>query len=232
MIDKAPVPLNRSLVRVQVGGRAYDAVREPNCRTCTHPARHEIENMIVQGFSYRAVAGQYSEVEWADADGSTTMLPRVTFTNIYEHFQRGHMPASAEAMRRIIERRAEQIGAAQYENQIEQIVDHHILAQQVVLKTQERLASGEIVPEVRDGLAAAKFLQDVETASTGSLDAEAWSEAMQRYFEVAQKIMPPEMWEHFTRALAVDPILLAISNRLSPKDDAIDAEIVDTTGRD
>lgn len=219
---------NRSMVRVRIGNRTYDAVREPRCTTCTHPARHEIEELIVQGHAYRTVASQYSETEWTDADGSTVMLPKITFMNITHHFQQGHMPAQAEAMRRIVERRAEQIGVEQYERQINQIVDHHVFAEQVLVRTQERLVMGEIEPEVRDGMAAAKFLHEVEQANQGSLDAEAWSEAMQRYFEVAQQIMPPDMWSHFTRTLATDPILNAISKRLSPQDDAIEAEIVDT----
>lgn len=229
---KAPIPINRSMVRVKVGSRSYDAVREPTCMTCTHPARHEIEELITQGHTYRSVANKYSEVEWTDADGSVVTLPKVTTNSVVAHFQRGHMPAQAEAMRRIVERRAESIGAAQFEDQINQIVDHHIFAEQVLHKTQERLIRGEIEPDVKDGMAAAKFLADIEAASHGSLDAEAWSDAMQRYFEVAQAIMPPDMWEHFTKTLATDPILLSISNRLAGRTETVDAEIVDTTESD
>jgi hypothetical protein len=35
------------------------------------------------------------------------------------------------------------------------------------------------------------------------------------------------MWEHFTKTLATDPILLAISNRLAGRTETVDAEIVD-----
>jgi hypothetical protein len=160
------------------------------------------------------------------------MLPKITTNSVVTHFQRGHMPAQGEAMRRIVERRAEKIGAAQFEDQVNQIVDHHTFAEQVLHKTQERLIRGEIEPDVKDGMVAAKFLADVESAQQGSLDAEAWSDAMQRYFEVAQAIMPPDMWEHFTKTLATDPILLAISNRLAGRTETVDAEIVDSTESD
>jgi hypothetical protein len=226
-----PASVMKSLVKVRIGDRLVDAGFEPACHTCTHPARAEIEQSIVQGHSYRGVASRYSEVEWTEPNGKTVQLPRVGWESIFTHFKNGHMPVGAEAMRQIVERRAEQIGAKQYEQQVTQIVDQVTFAQQVLTKTQERLISGDIAPEVRDGLAAAKFLQDMEDKSQTSLDAEAWSEAMQRYFEIAQRIMPPEMWEHFTRALSSDPILLAISQRVSEQD-VVDAEIVDMTERD
>lgn len=216
--QKQPIPLNRSLVQVRVGGRTYDAIREPTCHTCTHPARHEIEELITQGYSYRGVAATYSEVDWQDSDGKVFHLPKLNFQSIFYHFKNGHMPATAEAMRRIVERRAEKIGAAQYEKQIEQIVDQHIFAEQVLVRTQERLAKGEIEPEVRDGMAAAKFLQEVEAQTQQGLDAEAWAAAMQRYFELAQQMMPPDMWQHFTQTLSRDPILRSIAARSNPQE--------------
>jgi hypothetical protein len=196
-----------------------------------HPARIEIETLVMQGHSYRSVAVQYSEVEWTDAHGETVTLPKVPVHSVVNHFRNGHMPVPSAAQRMIIERRAEQIGAAQYEQQIDQIIDQYTFAKQVLSKTQERLLAGEIQPEVRDGLAAAKLIHDMESGNEESLDAEAWGEAVQRYFELAQKFMPPDMWEHFTQALRTDPILKAISSRAS-KEDAIDAEIVDSEGRD
>lgn len=226
-----PVHRGRSLIQVRVGNHLVDAVREPQCLTCMHPARMEIETLVMQGHSYRSVAAQYSEVEWKDPNGEVTLLPRVTGNSVINHFRNGHMPVPAAAQRAIIERRAEQIGAAQYEQQVDQIVDQYTFARQVLSKTQERLAAGEIQPEVRDGIAAAKLIQDMESEAEQSMDAEAWGQAMQRYFEIAQKIMPPEMWEHFTHTLATDPILKAISSRVS-KEDAMDAEIVDNEERD
>ena len=230
-IDREPIPINRSLVQVKVGGRVYDAVRDPRCHTCTHPARHEIEELITQGYSYRGVASTYSEVDWQDADGKVHRLPKLSFQSVFYHFKHGHMPATAEAMRRIIERRAEKIGAAQYEKQIEQIVDQHIFAEQVLVRAQERLAKGEIEPEVKDGIAAAKFLQEVEAQTQQGLDVEAWSAAMQRYFEIAQQMMPPDMWHHFTQTLSRDPILRSIAAR-SNQQQIEDAEIVDNPESD
>jgi len=221
-----PVQRGRSLIQVRVGDRLIDAVREPQCWTCMHPARMEIESLVMQGHPYRRVAEQYSEVEWTDPNGESITLPKVTGNSIIHHFRNGHMPVPSAAQRAIIERRAQQIGAAQYENQVEQIVDQYTFAQQVLSRTQERMLSGEIQPEVRDGIAAAKLIQDMDSRAEDSLDVEAWSEAVQRYFEITQKIMPPEMWEHFVHAVSSDPILKAISSRAS-KEDAIDAEIVD-----
>lgn len=226
-----PVHRGRSLIQVKVGDRVVDAIREPKCQTCMHPARMDIETLILQGHPYRTVAAQYSEAEWTDANGETITLPKVTGNSVIHHFRNGHMPVPSAAQRAIMERRAEQIGAAQYEQQTEQLVDQYIFARQVLTRTQERLLAGEIQPEVRDGIAAAKLIQDMESGNEESMDVEAWSEAVQRYFEIAQKFMPPDMWQHFTQALRTDPILKAISSRAS-KEDAIDAEIVDTEERD
>jgi hypothetical protein len=220
-------------VRVKIGNRFYDAIREARCYTCMHPAREEIETQIIQGHSYKSVATQYSEVDWSQADGTTVHLPQVTWSSIMHHFKAGHMPVEAAAMRQIIEKRAESIGVAQYEGQVGQFVDQYTFAQQVVAQTQERMVKGEIRPEVRDGLAAAKLLQDIESASEGSLDSDAWGEAMERYFEVAQKMMPPDMWSQFIRALSTDPILQAIAKRLSTQqENVIDADIVEPNERD
>lgn len=212
-----------SMVQVRIGGRFYDAIYEPRCNTCTHPGRQLIEAAVLQNYSYRAIARNMSGKEIPGPDDVPTMMPEIGHASIRNHFVQGHMPMEAAALRRLAEKRAEEIGS-KYEEAAEQFVDHHVLASAVVQKTYSRLVMGEIEPEVKDGIAAAKFLSDVERAAGGGggIDSEAWSEAMTIYFETARAIMPPDTWYQFTSALASNPILQAISERMAAQQGAIE----------
>lgn len=212
-----------SLVQVRIGNRTYEATYSPRCHTCCHPARMQIEEMILQNHSYRSIAGQFSGQRLPSPDGSTAELPPITWNSIYHHFKAGHTPLGPATLRALSERRAARVGSS-YEEATERFVDHVVLAEAVVGRTHERLVSGEIEPDVRDGLAAAKLLKDVEDGAHRNTDVEAWGQAMTVYFEAAQRIMPPQMWAQFTAALAVDPILRAIGSRGA--ESVVDAEIV------
>lgn len=222
----------KSLVQVKIGGRTYDAVQSSTCRTCMHPARLEIEAKIAQGHTYRAIAEMYSETEYTHGSGETITLPPIEWNHIFAHFQHGHLPVETAVLRAVVDERAKELGQA-YEEQTSKLVDGYVFAKQVLTKAQEGLADGELSPTLSDGIAAAKLIQEIEKSSLGSVEVEAWSEAMMIYFETAQRFMPPEMWEHFVRSLEANPILQAISRRLVAQQqgdlEAIDAEIVKET---
>lgn len=205
----------QSMVQVRIGSRTYDAVYQTNCHTCTHPARMLIEEKILQNFSFRAIAEQYSEKMIEGEGGRPISLPRIGHMSIYNHFHNGHMPLEAATLRKMAERRARQIGH-QYEEAVEQFVDHMVLAEATIARVYDRMVKGEIEPEVRDGLAAAKLMADVEAEHSAGLDSEAWSEAMSVYFETARHHMDEQTWARFTADLQVNPILRALERRLNP----------------
>ena len=213
------------MVQVRIGSRVYDAVYQSNCHTCIHPARMLIEEKILQGYSFRSIADLYSEKTIDDEGGQSLWLPKIGHMSIYNHFHNGHMPLEAEALRKLSERRAKQIGS-RYEEEAGKFVDHMVLAEAVVARAYDRLVLGEIEPEVKDGLAAAKFIAEVEANTNAGLDAEAWSDALTVYFETARMFMDDRTWQEFTIALARNPILRALERRLSPDSDVIDAEPV------
>lgn len=215
-----------ALVRVEIAGKVYDAARVPQCATCTHPARIEIERRLLLGHGYREIATYYSETEYVSG-GLTKVFPPVGFMSIRNHFKSGHMPVEAAVLRQITEERAREL-SEHYEEETAKIVDGYSFARQVLHKAQESLISGDVKVGVQDGIAAARLLREMETQAGGDIDAEVWSQAMTVYFETAQKIMPPEMWVQFTTLLAQNPVLVAIQKRLeATPDDTIDAEIVD-----
>lgn len=224
-MDDEIAPYSESLIQVQIGNRRYSAVRVPNCLTCQHPARMLIEEQIALQRPFRKIAEYFSMKTVELEDGVPTLLPRITHQNIHTHYTRGHMPVEVATMRRLAERRAQQIGVA-LESASDQFVDQVILAEATVARTYERMMLGKIEPEIKDGLAAAKFLQDVQDKAQGGLDSEAWSVAMTVYFEKAQQFMSPEVWQQFTEALRTDPILRGIAQRAqaSEQEEPIDVE--------
>lgn len=218
-----------ALVQVRIGNRTYDAIHNKACHTCTHPARREIEEKILQGKSYRSIAELYSGTDFTQADGTVTRLPMVSWNSIFQHFKNQHLPVEAAVLREVADQRARDIGQ-HYEEQTARIVDGYSFAQQVLIKTQQDLALGNLRPDVKDGLAAAKLIKEIEESAAGSVDAEAWSQAMTVYFETARLFMPEDMWSRFTTALAGNPILLAIQKRLTAAEDVMEAEIVEPEG--
>jgi hypothetical protein len=216
-----------SLVKVNIGGRTYDAAKYPQCHTCTHPARVEIEQRLLAGHGYREVAAQYSGTEYTVA-GETRVFPEVAWSSIYTHFRKGHMPVEAAALRQIMDDRSREL-SDHYDEETTKLVDGHSFARQVLQMTQQALLAGEIKPDVHDGLAAARLLKDMESELDNNIDAEVWSQAMTVYFETAQKIMPPEMWTQFVGMLEKNPVLASLRRRLEsgPEDETIDAEVVE-----
>lgn len=184
-----------------------------------------IEEKIILGYSYRSIEDLYSDTDMVLEQGeSPQWLPRVGRMSIRNHYAAGHMPIEAAEMRRITENRARSISRAVEDG--DTLVDQVSLAEAVLARTHERLVKGEIEPEIKDGLAAAKLLQDLDEGTESGVTAEAWTQAMTQYFETARRFMPPGMWHQFTQALTGNPILRAIEQKLAPQDpdDVIDVE--------
>lgn len=207
-------PLRNSLVQIKIGNKVYDAVREPRCHTCTHPARMDIETMIVENVAFNTIAERWSNVEYTSPPGTLIVLPEVSAASIRNHFRQRHLPLHAAVSRQLAEKRMQEIGY-DLEGLGGAFVDHVAFNQAVLQKAQERLALGEIQVDVRDGLAAAKYLAEIEAAAGGSADAEAWAQAMEVYFGEAQKIMQPTQWRAFTESLAHNPVLKALAARIN-----------------
>lgn len=219
--------LRSSVIQVEIGGRVYDAVREPKCHTCTHPARIEIEKRILSGHSYRDVAEHYSGTEYR-VGLETRVFPRLDWTAIWNHVRNKHMPVEMAAMHQILTQRSRDL-SEHYEEETAKIVDGYVFAQQVLRRSQEDLINGTLRPSIQDGLAAAKLIKEMDDDSPSGVDAEIWAQAMTRYFEVAREVMPVELWDVFAARLAADPVLHAIKKRVEAAEQPIDAEYTEET---
>lgn len=215
-----------SLIRVKIGGREYDAAQNPQCDTCMHPARTAIEKRLLSGHSYRSISRHYSGTEYT-VGAETKVFPKVGFMSIRNHFQQGHMPVEAAALRQILDERSAEL-SEHYEEETARIVDGYGFARQVLRRAQEELVTGGLRPSIQDGLAAAKLVAEMEAAAGGQIDGEIWAEAMTRYFEVVRSVVPDDLWEVIGSALMTDPVLKSIQRRIEGGEpEPIDAEFTE-----
>lgn len=188
-----------SAITYRIGGREYPLKTQRNCKVCMSPHRFDIEEALVGGRTYRKI------VESLPDDGHG-----LSSENVKNHYLNGHLPTEHSATRQIVEARAQRVGKA-VEDSIEQLVDGVSLAQVVVQKTFEAIAANEILPDMKDGLAAAKFLADLGEYDEGGTDMAAVSEAFMAYHDTAQEVMTPEQFSAFGRMLSSHPVLKALA---------------------
>lgn len=170
------------------------------CKVCMSEHRFDIEEDLIAGRVYKKIHDALPE----DAD--------ISIRNIKDHYNNSHMPLEQSAVRQIVEARAERMGK-RIEDSVDSLVDGMALAEVVVHKTFEKVAAGEIQPELKDGLAAAKFLAEMGEYEEGGADMAAITEAFIVYHEEAEQVMSPEQFEAFGQALAKNPVLKALARR-------------------
>lgn len=209
------VSTGRSVITYKIGGREYPLVTNRQCKVCMSPYRFDIEEHIVLGRVYKKIIEGLPE-----GHGLTT-------ANVKNHYYNGHLPMAVSATREIVERRAEQVGK-RIEDATESLIDGLTLAETVVQKTFERIASGEIEPDLLDGMRAAKLLAQMGTYDQGGVDQHAIVEAFIIYHEAAQEHMTPEEFEAFGDALNSNPVLAALASRFEggPEPSTVPGEVV------
>lgn len=207
-------PVRNSLVQIRIGNKVYDAVREPRCHTCNHPARMDIETQIVENIAFTTIAERWSDVEYTTAHGELIVLPEISAASIRNHFKARHLPLQAAVTRQLAEKRMQEIGY-NLDELGGKFVDQITFSKTVLQLAHDRLARGEITVDVKDGIAAAKYLAEAEAASGGGIDAAAWAQAMEQYFTEARKIMQPTQWRSFTDALGKNEILKELVRRIN-----------------
>jgi len=107
---------------------------------------------LAEGRTYRAIAA----VLPPDAEIS----PR----NLRDHFANGHLDLDAQAVQRASRQQGQALQAAR-EPLVQGKAAHLSFAHALLGRVAERLDSGEVQPEIRDGLAAARLLAQTEEAA-------------------------------------------------------------------
>lgn len=217
-----------SMISVRVGNRSYPAKFVNTCRVCTHPARALIEERLLYNDTYPSIAAWVSEQQSETLDGAHIEWPPVTVPQLGGHYRGGHCPVDTQVLHELTEQRAAETGV-NYEQSLGRIVDHVVLTQQIATRGQERLTRGEIAPDVKETLAAAKLLHDMQTSAAQAEVTDhlgAFQDALDIYFGEARRVMTSEQWTQFTLALTNNPVLREIAGRFQ-ESNVVDAEIVE-----
>lgn len=193
-----------SVIAYRLGGRDYPLRTVAQCKVCSSPHRFEIEKELAAGRVYKKIVESLL-IQDPDCD----LNPK----NVADHYRNGHMPLEVEASRRIVERRAEQRGLDVVAG-VDSLVDGVTLAETVVQKTFEAIQRGEIKPDLKDGLTAARLLETFAPADTGA-DASVYAQVFMVYHETAQMLMTQSQFDEFGRRLSDNPVLKALIARYS-----------------
>lgn len=191
-----------SLVMVRVGAHDYPLNTSRSCHTCQSPHRRFIENEIVLGRSYNAIARRLADLPTGEFDHPPAQ-------GMARHVREGHLPTPATVRREIIDIEAKRMGAALDGN--ESLVTHRVVNQTIIQRGFERLQAGEIDVSTSDLLQAIGAQQRIEATSTEGYEVEAMQDALLVYLELAQRFIPPEQMPQYGAAISKHPIIRALA---------------------
>jgi hypothetical protein len=211
-MDDLSTPQNNSIVQIKVGEKVFDAVYEPRCKVCNHPARFSIEEKLLMGHRYTEIARWVSDVRSRKPDGEVEDWPELEAVNVKTHYQRNHVPLDSEMLAEFSKRRAEELGQ-DYEDAMIPVVDHVVVQQAILAKGYERLVKDEINPDVKDLLTASKLLGDFAKDKAQNSTIEEWQTFMALYFEAVRSVVAPEQWQQIKLAIQHHPVMRAMDAR-------------------
>lgn len=225
-----PEQVRASMSSQLIGNRRYPVKISPTCAVCQHPGRQQVEEKLLNGWGYTAISRWVSDLDRVEVDGEIQQWPPMSPAAITAHFKNGHCPVDAYMVANLHEQR---YGQLDYEQMANRIVDGVVLAQRVVARAEERLTAGEIEPTMKEGLAAAKLVAEVQAAAqeTRTQD-QMWAlrRAFAVYFDLARSIMSDEQWTQFSLELHRSAELQQLVAQMrgdQPEDDIQDAQVVE-----
>ncbi len=215
------------MTRVQVGNRTYDIQDHRYCKVFRHPDRAEIERAVLQSYSYASVIKAYVE------DGP----PEARFTEetLRRHVHAGHMPIKETARRVMVEERAKELGR-NINDYHAALADEVVYLRQALQQAYEHLPNQ--VPTVRDGVAIARALAEVEALAESPMNQEAILKGFMVYMQATEAVIGEfapgksrDAMEAIGRRLRADPVMRELLGRTERPIDAV-AEPQDEAGQD
>jgi hypothetical protein len=185
---------NTSLVTVEMDGVSATLSSVPQCRTCSSKYRDQVERHLGEGRTYMAIAALLPP----DAD--------LTSRNLRDHYANGHVDLDAPAVQRAAQQQGQALEAAR-EPLVAAKAAHLGFAHAVLARVAERLDSGEVEPEIKDGLAAAKLIAATEAAAGDRNQIDDYVTAMVALIDVVREVVPAHTFVEIGQALSRNPIL-------------------------
>lgn len=189
-----------SAMMYEVGGKSYPMRVCVQCKVCNSPYRVQIEDALIAGYGYAAIARSLPE----DA--------RINARNINVHRRQGHLPLNLAVRTELIAERVREAGE-RIEEAAVSVVDQVLLARTVVQRTFERIAAGEIEPDISDGLAAAKLLVQVGQYDGSDIDREGMVQIIAAYMEAVSAEVDPLSLARIGARLRGHPVLEKMAER-------------------
>src|SRR5664279_1976786 len=143
---------NADLVTVEMEGVTSQLSSVPQCHVCSSRYRDDVESHLASGRTYKAIAALLP----SDAD----LTPR----NLRDHYANGHLDLDAPAVQRASHWQEQALQVAR-EPLVAAKAAHLGFAHAVLGRVAERLDSGDVEPDIRDGLAAARLVAQTEEAA-------------------------------------------------------------------
>lgn len=192
----------QAVMMTRTGGRDYEAKIVANCRLCNSPYRTEVENALLKSYSYVSIERALPE----DA--------KISWKNIRNHYKNGHMPIEESMKRALIESDAQDRGL-DVEAYEQALANHVTLAKLGVQKTMDRMMSGEIKPDISDGIAFARLLAQVESQAgtdTG-FDVTTLTAGFAVYMEAMSQVCTREQMDEIVGRINSNPVMASLLRR-------------------
>jgi hypothetical protein len=159
-------------------------ISEPRCKACQSPNRREIDRYLVMGMSAAEVARHFSV---RDGENYT----RKSFSN----HKNNHLNLRDAAVRRLVEKRAEESGQ-DIEETSENLLTERAILEGMVHKGWEKLQDGEMEMGPGDLMAALARLKDAEVeyyrTQLSVVEGEARAE-MEAFVNAVKKHVPEQL---------------------------------------
>lgn len=178
-------------------GFAFDYRLEPRCRICGAGApgsqlpngdkvRLLVDDLLVRGFSYSSIASQVAPLmeDWPPER-------KISYHSIRRH-QLRHLRADELAVRSILERRARERGL-RIVTEESPLVTNAAVFEVIRQRGFTAIARGELTPNVRETLEAARFLEALERETQMEGEGEL-ARQVEILIEVIREHIPEEQW--------------------------------------
>lgn len=185
-------------VVLAVGGHQFPARTEPRCKVCQSPLRADFELGLSRQLSPARVLKRVDQEDLPE--DLRVKSPESLRIHADRHMSMDQAVASAvgEAWQR-------KLGLNPDEE--DTIVTHVGLIDLVMQRAFEGIANGTLMPNVNEGLSAAKMMMEFEGRLNAGNNNDAYLDVLNTYLQVARDVLPPEQLLAFGEALSQHPLM-------------------------
>lgn len=203
MNEPVPPPVQLSSVMYRLGGRNYPLKTVRGCNVCRSPFRIMVENSIIAGYSFKRIA------EELPADSG------LNAQSIHNHFTAKHLPLAEDARRALIEKRAMELDMNP-ETAVNRLDDHISFLRLGVHDVMTRMASRQLQPDIKDGIAMAKALSQIDIDKETEDNLSQYVTGLRVFLETAREVMDAKQFKEFSTKVLANETIRALMNRPAP----------------